>query len=65
MLRAAPEGRRRRRDQPRDRVRIAAGFEKALAQVDEVALRLQLAGAPDVRLGHARAGERIGPATST
>ena len=43
-------------DRPRA---IAASFEKALAQVDQVALRLQLAGPPQVRLGDRGAGERV------
>ena len=42
------------------RARIAAGFEVAFAQMDQVALGLQLARAPQIRVARPRdAGERV------
>ena len=53
------EGGGRRGDEPGDTVRAAAGFEEALAKVNQMALGGQLAGAAHVVRRDARAAERV------
>ena len=53
------ERRRRRRDELADGLRIAARFDVALAQMDQMALGLQLDAAAQIRVADAQSGEHV------
>jgi len=48
-----------------DRLRVATGFHERFAQMNQVALRTELARAADVRRRDTSGAERMAPATST